>query len=103
MIKPICNYQANSVEEQATHVWEVHLKDGSQEAFPLKDVWMFLDDQTEGEILSSTLSEVAEEDCCYFLSIEADGHVKVNGQTDQTHTLIRFCPQQHQYRKNSPL
>jgi hypothetical protein len=49
-IKPICDYRADSVEGRATCVWEVCLKDGSQETFALKDVWMFSDDQTEGDI-----------------------------------------------------
>jgi hypothetical protein len=38
--------------------------------------------------LSSVLSKVKEVDHRYFLSIEANGHVIVNGQPDQTHTLI---------------
>jgi hypothetical protein len=87
-IKPICDYRADSVEGRATRVWEVRLKDGSQETFALKDVWMFSDDQTEGDILRSVLSKVKEVDHRYFLSIEANGHVIVDGQPDRTHTLI---------------
>ena len=92
---PLFDFRADVAQGRATRVWKVFKKGGDRnEHFALKDLWMFSDSKSEGEIMRNLLNKIDAKDHHYFLTIIFDGQVRVDAdRVDKTlPTIMRDIP-----------
>jgi hypothetical protein len=78
------DFRANAAVGRATRVWAVYPKDNPDRTFVLKDLWMYSDARPEGEILHQICKKINPKYLRFFLTVEADTLVHIDGSRDRT-------------------
>jgi hypothetical protein len=92
----ISDVGADGLRGRGTRVFEArklgHRQEVVGEAVAIKDSWVDADRDREGNIRSKLYAEASETDKTlidrYFLTVLAQGDVRINGEIDHTHDLI---------------
>jgi len=97
-IKTLADSAANFIRGRGTRVFQAHKQSDPHHIVALKDVWLEDDRTLEGVLLESMRANIAERQAqgtvfpgckdpsAYFLTVEAHGRVKVDGETND-HTV----------------